>query len=289
MANVKRRAAFQEMARREKQRRLESGQWSLSIGDVMQNVGTVASSVIAEPLSGMAGLMTLPYGSEYAASAVDNVRDSLTYQPTSEGAQHNFQKLGYNLEPVTDAIQNLSTVPGDAVYDATGSPFLATMAYSAVPALTEMMALKGIGALNTGKQLEFGDISDLTKTPAGKQRVIFAGVKAKNADLNKLEMAQNLEKSGIDRDEIWTQTGWFKDRSDGQWKYEISDALDWETELGSDIQPRAMQMMRDHGSTPQPDLLHHPEMYDNYPSLKSMRAIKEEGEGGSYRPQTSSV
>lgn len=42
---------------------------------------------------------------------------------------------------------------------------------------------------------------------------IFAGKKAKTADLNKQAMAEELLNRGMDRDTIWKETGWFNDVS----------------------------------------------------------------------------
>jgi hypothetical protein len=52
---------------------------------------------------------------------------------------------------------------------------------------------------------------------------MFAGVRAKTADLDKLDAAKEMEKAGdISRMEILRKTGWFRD-NDNEWKFEISD------------------------------------------------------------------
>jgi hypothetical protein len=51
---------------------------------------------------------------------------------------------------------------------------------------------------------------------------IFAGVKAKTANLPMLERAKAMEKDGFTRDTIWQQTGWGRGR-DSQWRFEIPD------------------------------------------------------------------
>jgi hypothetical protein len=51
---------------------------------------------------------------------------------------------------------------------------------------------------------------------------IFAGVKAKTADVAKLGLAEDLMKKGASRDEVWNATGWFKG-VDGKWRFEIPD------------------------------------------------------------------
>ena len=63
-----------------------------------------------------------------------------------------------------------------------------------------------------------GDIGTQASKYGGKQRGIFAGVKAKGADLKQMEAAQELANRGLSRDEIWSKTGWFED-VDGKWKF----------------------------------------------------------------------
>ena len=50
----------------------------------------------------------------------------------------------------------------------------------------------------------------------------FAGPNAKTAALDQLKKAKQLEKNGVDNEEIRQQTGWFKGPDD-KWRFEISD------------------------------------------------------------------
>ena len=52
---------------------------------------------------------------------------------------------------------------------------------------------------------------------------IIAGVGAKTANKSALTAAQKMRKDGMGRDDIWKDTGWFKDVDD-QWKFEIDDS-----------------------------------------------------------------
>jgi len=67
----------------------------------------------------------------------------------------------------------------------------------------------------------------LSKAPinAGRHPVqsTFGGVKAKTADLKLQRIAQDMEKAGASRDQIWKETGWFKG-NDGKWRFEIDDS-----------------------------------------------------------------
>jgi hypothetical protein len=51
----------------------------------------------------------------------------------------------------------------------------------------------------------------------------FAGAKAKTANKGLLDLAERLEKSGLKREQIWEQTGWFRG-PDKKWRFEIDDS-----------------------------------------------------------------
>jgi hypothetical protein len=52
---------------------------------------------------------------------------------------------------------------------------------------------------------------------------IFAGAKAKTADMAKLALAQKLKQAGVADDVIHAKTGWFSGMADGKWRFEIPD------------------------------------------------------------------
>ena len=59
---------------------------------------------------------------------------------------------------------------------------------------------------------------------AGKMvPAIFAGIAAKTAPLADLERAKAAEASGIPREQIWKDHGWFQGK-DGKWRFEIDDS-----------------------------------------------------------------
>lgn len=60
---------------------------------------------------------------------------------------------------------------------------------------------------------------------------IFAGRRARTADMDALQRAESMARNGADRDEIWRETGWFQG-VDGEWRFEIDDA-------GSQFKPEA--------------------------------------------------
>lgn len=59
--------------------------------------------------------------------------------------------------------------------------------------------------------------------PRGPAQSTFAGVNARTADKKLLGIAEQMEKAGAGREQIWKETGWFKG-ADGKWRFEIDDS-----------------------------------------------------------------
>lgn len=208
--------SMQEEAKAELNRR---GLWGY-----VEPILTMGSAAFAEPVSGMMGLAALPYGSDAATRAINRTQEAMTYQPRTEDGQQGLQDAAEFMQPVGDAFIGASEYLGDAAYDATGSPALGAAAYSVPTMALEALGLKGVKAASKGRAAyEMGDIGSQASKYGGKQRGIFAGVKAKGADLDKMEAAKELANRGLSRDEIWQKTGWFED-VDGNWKWEIDDS-----------------------------------------------------------------
>jgi hypothetical protein len=51
---------------------------------------------------------------------------------------------------------------------------------------------------------------------------IFAGPRAATANTDMLARARRMAASGVDKDQIWNETGWFQ-LGDGQWRFEVDD------------------------------------------------------------------
>jgi Large polyvalent protein associated domain 23/ADP-Ribosyltransferase in polyvalent proteins len=88
---------------------------------------------------------------------------------------------------------------------------------------------------------------------------MFGGVGAKSANYANLRLAEQLEKQGISRDEIWKQTGWGR-FVDGQWRFEIPD------NTSRLLTPQS----RGKGFSTAERALSHPELFENYPHLKDL-------------------
>lgn len=116
-------------------------------GDFFRTVASVGSSVVAEPLAGLAGIATLAGTAgdvERSAQAVESARESLTYRPETAGSQAALQAIGETLAPIAEGLETVSSATGDIVYEWTGSPELAAAAYSLPTAALEIAGIKGI-------------------------------------------------------------------------------------------------------------------------------------------------
>jgi GNAT superfamily N-acetyltransferase len=107
---------------------------------------TIGSSVIAEPVSGLAGIGSLLSGRSVsdAALAIAQAQSAMTYQPrTAQGAQglQGFQQV---MQPIGDVVQGASQNLGDKAYSATGSPLAGAIGYSLPTAMLEGLGLKGL-------------------------------------------------------------------------------------------------------------------------------------------------
>lgn len=99
-----------------------------------------------------------------------------------------------------------------------------------------------------GKQAESLNNKN-TATEGGETRYSFAGEKAKNADLEALRTAQEMEKDGADTETIRQKTGWFRG-ADGKWRWEIDGSgmeyrRDGDAQLLNEPEYRRLQELTD--------------------------------------------
>ena len=113
---------------------------------VTENVGSLVSGAIAEPVAGLAGIAQSlnPFADEGAgAKAVESTREALTYKPRSDAGQSQQQALGELLAPVGEALSESEKFLGENTLKLTGSPALAAMAHSLPTAALELIGVKG--------------------------------------------------------------------------------------------------------------------------------------------------
>ena len=83
------------------------------------------------------------------------------------------------------------------------------------------------GEITEEEYEQWMDYADAMEASDGMQtdgaQYSFAGVNARNADMEKLEQAKALEDQEVAMETIRQQTGWFRGR-DGKWRFEIDDS-----------------------------------------------------------------
>ena len=93
---------------------------------------------------------------------------------------------------------------------------------------------------------------------------IFAGPKAKTADLDALKKAKELSARRRDPDEIYKETGWFKG-ADNQWRFEIPDD---KIEFIPD--PNRLPEYQLNRAAGLGDVIRHDELFAAYPELRGL-------------------
>lgn len=111
-------------------------------------LGTMMSGMVAEPLAGLAGLLSLPFtDAGQAEKNIEAVRDALTFIPRSEAGMQQLQRIAETLQPVGEAMQTAEQATGGAAFEATGSP-LAGAVGATVP--TAALEAAGLGVIRRG-------------------------------------------------------------------------------------------------------------------------------------------
>jgi hypothetical protein len=144
-------------------------------GDFLRTVGSIGSSVIAEPVTGLGGLATLAVtggDSAKATEAIEAIREELTYTPETAGSQAAMQAIGETLAPIAEGLETVSSASGDTIYEWTGSPVLAAAAYSLPTAALELAGFKGFRGV---KQLKDADLRKAQKAALLDPELKYSG------------------------------------------------------------------------------------------------------------------
>tara|TARA_R110000772_G_scaffold145490_2_gene255430 strand:- start:2231 stop:3898 length:1668 start_codon:yes stop_codon:yes gene_type:complete len=177
-------------------------------------LGTVVSSAIAEPISGLSGLISTAFGGlDSGVDTVKMVKDAITFEPRSEAGKAQLKAVGETLKPVGDALSATESFLGNSVLEATGSPELAAIAHSLPTAALELFGVKGLKgsklkgerlSSNVGKAIQqaspaFNDIK-IAKNAAYKE-LDNLGVKIKAETFDKFadNLTKKLNKEAIDQ------------------------------------------------------------------------------------------
>ena len=113
----------------------------------------VGSSAIAEPIAGLAGLLSLPFvGAEGAAENVQSARGLLTFKPRTEVGKGGAELIGKALSPVASGLDAVKSVTADPVSDRFGPA--AGAAVATIPeAVLQAIGVKGLHSARGAKQI----------------------------------------------------------------------------------------------------------------------------------------
>jgi len=112
-------------------------------------------------------------------------------------------------------------------------------------------------------------LAELYKTAKDASVNMFAGAKAINANVGKLDDAMKLADDGKSEADIWKSTGWFKG-DDGKWRFEVDDSKATvlsKAELDELAKSDPYEMVE----VPLPQVFKHDELFANYPQLNDIK------------------
>lgn len=158
----------------------------------------IISSAVAEPIAGLAGLVSLPFtDSAQATKNIESVREFIQLEPSTDEGKRNLNVVGQLVNkgvdlaniPVSGLIgigellsgqgfdqavksindvkgKGLSSVLGQRTLDATGSPELAALAHSLPTAALEALGVKGLRSAKLPNERLSGNIAEAIQQAA---------------------------------------------------------------------------------------------------------------------------
>lgn len=131
----------------------EVGTGAANIFGAVEPAITLATGAIAEPVAGLAGLLSLPFvGSQRAAENVEATRQLLTHRPMTEFGRQAQQGLGTALAPIAAGVEAIKGVTADPVAERFGpaaGAFVATLPEAALQAI----GVRGLRSARGSKQI----------------------------------------------------------------------------------------------------------------------------------------
>lgn len=184
----------------------------------LEAAGTILSSAIAEPIAGLAGLITSPFvGINEATRNIQAVKDFITITPETSEGKRNLKAIGdlvgkgvdlaniptsglvgigeilsgQGIDQAASSIEKvknegLSGVLGQRVLDATGSPELAAIAHSLPTAALEALGVKGLNTAKLSGARLSSDIAEAIQQAAPDIKTLKARVTSAYKDLDTL-------------------------------------------------------------------------------------------------------
>lgn len=121
-------------------------------------LGTVASGIVAEPVAGLAGLVSAPFvGAEQATKNIESVREALTFIPKTESGMAKLQQIAEILQPVGEAVEAAEEVTAEAGFEAAGP------VGAAIGATVPTAAMTALGAGSVRRALGLSKIAKVGK------------------------------------------------------------------------------------------------------------------------------
>lgn len=119
-------------------------------------VKSIISSAIAQPVSGLMGLLQPinPFmDADTPADAVKRTQDIMTLQPETRSGMQQVRAFGEVVKPVSEAIEGTERFLGETTLDVTGSPTAAAFMHTLPTAFMEAVGLGVIQKMRKGTRL----------------------------------------------------------------------------------------------------------------------------------------
>ena len=115
-----------------------------NLGGAVETGLNIGSSAVDEAVAGIAGLAkTITSGPEAGSEIIDKFRGTFLFTPKSERGKEILSSTAEVLKPIGESLQFTKSLLGDSVFEATGSPSLATGAAVLPDVILESLGLKG--------------------------------------------------------------------------------------------------------------------------------------------------
>lgn len=183
-----------------------------AVGAFLEPAAALASSAVAEPVAGLAGIgAAIAGGAEEGAEAVKATRDALTYAPRTASGQKSMAAISGAVEPVAEAIQGAEQFLGDAGEEI-GGPVGGAIGKTIPTAVMTGLGVKGMRGSKPGTRLSPDTAKAITQASPDLQTIKQAaktayqglddlGVRIRPLAYEKFanKLAAKLNKQGIDK------------------------------------------------------------------------------------------
>ena len=143
----------------------------------LETGAAILSGAIAEPLSGLSGLVVAPVATpEQTAKVVEQTSAALTYDPVTPEGRRNLQAISKTLKPVGELLEKAEKASGDLGYDLAGP--IGGAITSALPAA--LLELLGVAALK--KVSKAGDAVEAATEGAESVQSVADQIKTGNVE-----------------------------------------------------------------------------------------------------------